>query len=54
MPPSIGRNKMKRYFKKPSGYVFEYDPNRHDIKSLKDRFEEVDEKGVKKKKKKSK
>lgn len=44
------------YFKKDSGIVFEYDKNRHDLNSLKQRFVECDKDGneVKKEKKKSK
>ena len=42
------------YFKKDSGVVFEYDKNRHDLDSLKERFVECDKEGkaVKKEKKK--
>ena len=28
-----------KYFKKPNGFMLEYDPSRHDLESLKDRFE---------------
>tara|TARA_R100000995_G_scaffold52368_1_gene25389 strand:- start:2419 stop:2559 length:141 start_codon:yes stop_codon:yes gene_type:complete len=44
------------YFKKDSGVVFEYDENRHDLDSLKERFVECDKDGneVKKEKKKTK
>ena len=34
-----------RYFKKPAGYIIKYDPSKHDLESLKDRFEECDEQG---------
>lgn len=41
---------MAKYFKKPSGIVFEYNPSSHDLKSLKSRFEECDANGNKLKK----
>tara|TARA_Y100001938_G_C7926380_1_gene347076 strand:- start:127 stop:270 length:144 start_codon:yes stop_codon:yes gene_type:complete len=34
-----------RYFKKPNGFIVEYDPGKHDLKSFKDRFKEVNEDG---------
>ena len=36
-----------KYYKKPNGTLIEYDPNNHDEKSLKDRFEECDKDGNK-------
>ena len=36
---------MERYFKKPAGYIVKYDPSKHDIESLKDRFKECDKEG---------
>tara|TARA_Y100000310_G_scaffold302572_1_gene340012 strand:- start:105 stop:254 length:150 start_codon:yes stop_codon:yes gene_type:complete len=46
---------MKRFFKKPSGVVIEYDPSSHDLDSLKDRFKECTEGGgIKRAKPKSK
>lgn len=38
---------MDKFFKKANGIVFKYDENMHDMKSLKDRFEECDENGKK-------
>ena len=35
---------MSKFFKKPSGTIFEVMPN-HDLKSLKDRFVECDKDG---------
>ncbi len=51
-PPILERQDM--YFKKESGIVIEYDKDRHDLKSLKDRFVECDKDGKEIKKKKSK
>jgi|TARA_X000001388_G_C2137049_1_gene87211 hypothetical protein len=42
------------YFKKESGIIFEYDKERHDLKSLKERFVECDKDGKEIKKKKDK
>jgi hypothetical protein len=36
---------MKRYFKKPNGMRFMYDPMMHKLDSLKQRFEECDAEG---------
>tara|TARA_Y100001951_G_scaffold17720_1_gene13046 strand:- start:129 stop:284 length:156 start_codon:yes stop_codon:yes gene_type:complete len=38
---------MSKYFKKPSGYVVEYDEKNHDLKSLENRFEECNADGSK-------
>ena len=38
-----------RYFKKPNGFIVEYNPENHDLKSFKDRFKEVNEDGSEKK-----
>ena len=38
---------MSKYFKKPNGMIVEYDDKNHDIKSLKDRFEECNADGSK-------
>jgi len=44
-----------RYFKKQDGSVFEFDRSRHNLESLKNRFEECDADGkFKKKQKKAK
>jgi len=43
-----------KYFKKPNGIIIEYNPNNHDLKSLKSRFEECNEDGSKIKKAKKK
>ena len=47
---------MDRYFKKSNGMRFMYDPMKHKLDSLKQRFEECDEDGMalKKPKKSSK
>ena len=45
---------MERYFKKPAGYIVKYNPSKHDIESLKDRFKECDKEGNPKKKAKKK
>ena len=52
----LERGKMNRYFKKSNGMRFKYDPMRHKLDSLKERFEECDENGMalKKPKKSSK
>ena len=34
-----------KYFKKPSGSIIEYNPQVHDLKSLKDRFQECNQDG---------
>jgi len=34
-----------KYFKKPSGVVVEYNPNNHDLNSLKERFTPCDADG---------
>ena len=44
---------MAQYFKKPNGVIIEVKAD-HDIKSLKERFEECDEGGKKIKKKETK
>ena len=36
---------MGKYFKKPNGVVIEYDSLNHDLKSLKDRFQECNADG---------
>jgi len=43
-----------KYFKKPNGSVIEYDPQNHDLESLKSRFEECQEDGSPKPKAKKK
>jgi len=40
-----------RFFKKPNGVIVKYNPNLHDLKSWKSRFEECSESGGKLKKK---
>ena len=42
LAPTIVGIEMK-YFKKPNGSVIEYDPQNHDLKSLKSRFDECQE-----------
>jgi len=44
-PPIWNEETMKRYFKKPNGMRFMYDPMMHKLDSLKERFEECDENG---------
>lgn len=51
--PYLGKEK-EMYFKKESGIIFEYDKERHDLKSLKERFVECDKDGKEIKKKKDK
>jgi hypothetical protein len=43
-----------KYFKKPNGSVIEYDPQNHDLESLKSRFEECQVDGSPKPKAKKK
>ena len=45
---------MSKYFKKPNGAIVEYNERIHDIKSLKDRFEECNADGSKPEPKKAK
>tara|TARA_Y100000310_G_scaffold134238_1_gene133230 strand:+ start:627 stop:815 length:189 start_codon:yes stop_codon:yes gene_type:complete len=54
--PHLKRGNMdNRYFKKQDGSVFEFDRSRHNLESLKNRFEECDADGkFKKKQKKAK
>tara|TARA_R100000808_G_scaffold19141_2_gene41670 strand:+ start:1753 stop:1905 length:153 start_codon:yes stop_codon:yes gene_type:complete len=36
---------MEKYFKKPNGVVIQYNSENHDLKSLKERFEECNANG---------
>ena len=44
-PPVLKEKRMDRYFKKPNGVVIKYDSSKHDLKSLKDRFQECNADG---------